>query len=79
MRIIIKDKVYTNDCSDFKHYDDLIKLQSLMEELGYPKIDLDDILWMWEVISDKYYASWLGVPCTKEDLVNYLEEIEVRR
>ena len=48
-----------------------------MEELGFPKIDLEEIKEMWETISDAYYASWLYVPTCKEDLVNYLSEIEI--
>lgn len=77
MRIKIKNKIYQNDCSEFRYYEDLIKLQKMMEELGFPKIDLEEIKEMWETISDTYYASWLYVPTCKEDLVNYLSEIEI--
>lgn len=77
MRIKIKNKIYQNDCSEFEYYEDLIKLQKMMEELGFPKIDLEEIKEMWETISDAYYASWLHVPTCKEDLVNYLSEIEI--
>ena len=48
-----------------------------MEELGFPKIDLDEIETMWDKISDNYCASWLGVPKDKETLLIYLEEIAI--
>ena len=78
MKIRIKDKIYENDCRDFNYYDDLVKLQRLMEDLGFPKIDLNDLKEMWERISDLYYASWLYVPSDTESLASYLSEIEVK-
>lgn len=77
MKIIINNKVYSNECKEFRHYDDLLKLQRLMEELGFPKIDLEDLRNMWDEISDKYYAGWLVVPSLAENLIPYLEELKV--
>ena len=78
MRIRIGDKIYENDCREFEYYDDLIKLQKLMEDLGFPKLDLNEIEKMWSTISDKYFAQWLGVPCDIDTLVVYLSEIEIK-
>lgn len=77
MRIRIGNKIYENDCREFEYYDDLVKLQKLMEDLGFPKLDLNEIEEMWETISDKYFASWLGVPYDTETLASYLESIEI--
>lgn len=77
MRIIIGNKVYENDCREFEFYDDLVKLQKLMEELGFPKLDLNEIEEMWGTISAKYFASWLCVPYDTETLASYLESIEI--
>lgn len=77
MKIIIGNKTYTNNNITSKYYDDLLILQRLMEELGFPKIDLDEIETMWDKISDNYCASWLGVPKDKETLLIYLEEIAI--
>lgn len=78
MEIRIKNKIYKNDYSNFEYYDDLLKLQKLMEELGFPKIDLEEIETMWDTISDRYYcAGWLCIPSSKEELITYLEKIEV--
>ena len=78
MRIKIGNKIYENDCLESEHYEDLLRLQHLMEELGFPKLSLNEIEDMWNKISDSYYASWLGVPINAEDLVEYLSEIKVR-
>lgn len=32
---------------------------------------------MWDEISDDYCASWLIIPKTKEELLQYLESIEI--
>ena len=66
MQIRIGDKVYKNDCRQSRYYEDLVKLQNMMEELGFPKLDLNTIEEMWESISDKYFACWLMVPTDKE-------------
>ena len=76
MRIKINNKIYENDCSGSPYYSDLLKLQHLMEELGFPKLTLNDIKDMWDTISDRYYACWLMVPSCAEDLIDYLKEIE---
>lgn len=78
MRIRIGNKIYSNDCKEFEYYDDLVKLQKLMEDLGFPKLDLNEIEKMWSTISDKYFAQWLGVPSDIDTLAVYLNEIEVR-
>lgn len=77
MKIRIGNKIYENDCRNFEYYDDLIKLQKLMEDLGFPKLDLNEIEEMWSTISDKYFAQWLGVPSDIETLATYLSEIEI--
>lgn len=77
MRIRIGNKIYENDCREFEYYDDLVKLQKLMEDLGFPKLDLNEIKEMWGTISDKYFASWLYVPDDTETLASYLESIEI--
>lgn len=78
MRIRIGNKIYENDCREFEYYDDLVKLQKLMEDLGFPKLDLNEIKEMWLTISDAYFAQWLDVPSDIETLAAYLDEIEVR-
>ena len=78
MKIRIGNNLYSNDCREFEYYDDLVKLQKLMEDLGFPKLDLNEIEEMWETISDKYFAQWLYVPSDIETLATYLNEIEVR-
>ena len=78
MKIRIGNKIYENDCREFEFLDDLVRLQKLMEDLGFPKIELSEIKNMWETISDKYFASWLYVPYDTETLASYLNEIEVR-
>lgn len=74
MRIRIKNKIFTND---FDNYEDLLKLQKLMFELGFCIYDLQDIQDMWDEISDNYCACWLIIPETKEELLQYLERIEI--
>lgn len=76
MEIKIGNKIYKSN-DNFEYYADLVKLQQMMEELGFPKINLDEISDMWETISDIYCASWLCVPRTKEELIDYLEKIEI--
>lgn len=77
MQIRIGNKIYENDCREFEFLDDLVKLQKLMEDLGFPKIELSEIKDMWETISAKYFASWLCVPYDTETLATYLESIEI--
>ena len=77
MKIVIKNKIYETMDEKYDNYEDLVNLQIMMVTLGFPKIDLKEIEEMWETISDKYCASWLGVPPSKEKLMEFLKCIEI--
>ena len=73
MEIRIGNKIYSNN-DDLEHKEDLIKLQKLMIELGFENIPLKDIETMWFEISDRRLASFLNVPDSKEELLEYLDD-----
>ena len=72
MEIRIGNKIYSNN-DDLEYKEDLIKLQKLMIELGFENIPLKDIETMWCEISDRRWASFLSVPDSKEELLEYLD------
>ena len=72
MEIRIGNKIYSNN-ENLTYKEDLTKLQKLMIELGFENIPLKDIETMWREISDRRCASFLNVPNSKEELLEYLE------
>ena len=74
MKIIINNKVYAN--AD-EYAQELVYLQKLMVEVGFGTIPLKELEDMWFEISSKRCASWLCMPKTKEDLLEYLSSVEV--
>ena len=53
-----------------------MKIQEMMRELGF-NLTFEETQEMWEIISDKYCASFLIPPKNKEELLDYLYCIEV--
>lgn len=83
MKLIINKKVYDNKApyEGGKYIGETYKLLNKhLMKLGYGSFNCDDLYEFWNSISDKYGASWLGVPEDIEDFKRIIgyddEEIE---
>ena len=80
MKILVGNVIHSN----YEPYNDddnnsetYKKLANYMLECGFGYWNSDDLYKLWDNISEKYSASWLGIPDSLEEFKEYLSCLEI--